>query len=1112
MTIARTPAPDQPHRDAAVAERARNVLVDAGAGTGKTAILIDRLVEMLSPSDGGAGVQIERIAAITFTRKAAGELRLRIRQRVLEALAVAEPDSPREGRLREAVAGLDTAYVGTIHSFADRLLRLHPVEAALSPSYEVVDDEMALVHETFEVLMQAVENGTLGAELAGTSTAPRAGEATLAVLDALACGVDPGTRDLGYVERYGLDRLVAGFVGARDIPPPDVEAPALDLAAFRAAAGGVVTLTAGIRPDTYGARWLVRVRDELARLVRIDDAIEICQSVRALLDRPMRELGKKQDFDNVAAAWRAWQAFDKGRDHPRPLKDDVRAPLDAWLARRLARIFPVVVALYEKVKARRQTLDQLDLLVKLRDLLRDRLDVRGEYQRMFDHIFVDEFQDTDPLQAEIVLYLTEREPIAHRWEDVALADGKLTLVGDPKQSIYRFRRADVAMYDRVREVVDRGGALHVPLSTNFRSLPPLISWLNDRFGKVLGVSPDGRPFDRESGRVFQQDLQPGREGSGPCVHVLPLEFADGGKHNVDDYRALEAQALACYMRWLVAGSRLQITDALDKRRRPIRYGDVAVLAVSTYRLPVLFPSLDAAGIPYASRGGTLFLQDALHRRFLLGLRALADRDDGVAEAALLRPPFFSVDLLDLVQEQASRGAGRGPAGEGERRAHEARELVRGLRRRRFDRPPGATARDLLEHTALGRTVSLGPNGVQRLARLRELCLVLEQLADAEGLDFDAATARLRQWVDDPIQLDPPHPVGADAVQVLTVHQAKGLEFPVVVLWDGKGQWDTRLQPAPWRMERDGRGWTMDLATLAWEEPPLLGLRETEKRYLDAERRRVMYVAATRARDLLVVPRSGTPTDKMICGELLAGAPATQVHELPLYRADAPPAWARQPAVAVTTPADGESVEREVQARWQAAATEVARPRFRPASVTGEARRNDDEEAVDPSTQKPREGRFGSVFGAAVHLALGIVVRDRTVPVEEAIRRAARLTKLDGRLAEATADVSRALAGLETAGLLASEHAIEYPIAGAWDDGLLISGYVDLVVADPDWLSVIDFKTDAPPATAVEVTYPEYARQATTYGRLLTTAGIVGNRRLRCGLLFTADGVIRWVAE
>ena len=168
------------------------------------------------------------------------------------------------------------------------------------------------------------------------------------------------------------------------------------------------------------------------------------------------------------------------------------------------------------------------------------------------------------------------------------------------------------------------------------------------------------------------------------------------------------------------------------------------------------------------------MTDPLHRQFLLGLRALADRDDGVAEAALLRAPFFAIDLADLLREQAVRGNGSDGQDERVNRAREARELVRELRQRRFDRSPGTTARELLDRTAFARTVALGPNGSQRLARLRELCHVFEKIAADERLDYDAASAKLRDWVDNPIQLDPPHPVGGEAVQVLTVHQAKGL--------------------------------------------------------------------------------------------------------------------------------------------------------------------------------------------------------------------------------------------------------------------------------------------------------------------------------------------------
>jgi len=1115
----RKPAPDQAQRDAAIHERTRNVLIDAGAGTGKTAILVARLVEMVAPTSGARPIPIRRMAAITFTRKAAGELRLRIREQLLEALAEPGLAAEREGRLREALSDLDTAHVGTIHGFADRLLRLRPVEAELSPSYEIVEDEDELVRETWDVLLHAAQNGTLGAELRGAVSSDRATEATETLLLALTAGLRAESSENEWTTFFGLDALTAEFIRQRDVPPAEAEAARFDAAAFRRAASAFVALARPLHGTSPGARWIRETAERLSRLPEDDDPERLFLVIRRAIQARPRNRQKGQGFGGDDIAWDAWKVIDQGDGTAAPLLDTLRAPLDRWMATRLVRLFPVVTALYEKVKVRRQTLDQLDLLIKLRDLLVQNREIRREFQGLFDHIFVDEFQDTDPLQAEIVLFLCEREPAAARLDEIVLRDDALTIVGDPKQSVYRFRRADIGMYDRVRHIIERSAHLPITLSANFRSVPTLLRWINDRFDTILGRSPDGRPFAPESGTVFYQPLAPGRDGApSRPVHVLPVEFPDTHKHKADEYRGLEGEALGRYLRWLVDASDIRIEDPLDRRIRRIGYGDIAVLAVSTWRLSLLFPWLDAEGVPYASRGGTLFLADPLSRQFLLGLRALADRDDGVAEAALLRPPFFALDPTDLLRERAA-SEGCSEEDEAVRRARGARELVTSLRRHRFDRSPGTTARDLLDHTAFARTIALGPNGLQRLARLRELCLVLEQIAAEECLDYDAATARLRAWVTAPVQLDPPPPIGGEAVLVSTVHQAKGLEFPVVVLWDGRGQWTTRLPDRAWRVERDGRGWTMSLDGLAWEEPAGLALRQTERQYLDAERRRVIYVAATRARDLLVVPRTGTlKAGNMICADLFAGADPAAMVELDTYVHGAGAVWSNEvKKPARPAPADGDQLEREVAERWSVALTESARPRFRPISVSGEVHtamaQAETDAGDDPATRKPREGRFGHVFGTTVHHAISSLLGDPSLSPVEAVNAVATRIGLTEHLEEAAADVTRALRALRAEGLvrpLGADLRLGYPLAAPWQDGALLMGYADLIGATADRLDVVDVKTDTPPPDAVEKTYPEYARQVRLYGHLLQVAGLVGERKLRLGLLFSADGVIRWV--
>jgi ATP-dependent helicase/nuclease subunit A len=331
------------------------------------------------------------------------------------------------------------------------------------------------------------------------------------------------------------------------------------------------------------------------------------------------------------------------------------------------------------------------------------------------------------------------------------------------------------------------------------------------------------------------------------------------------------------------------------------------------------------------------------------------------------------------------------------------------------------------------------------------------------------------------------------------------------------------------MERDRRGWLMGLHGFPWEEPPGIALKQTERRYLDAERRRVIYVAATRARDLLVIPRAGTAAPgKMICSDLLAGQGDHLVHELLRYEAGASAPWAsdlpharrawRQgPEGVGAEPPAASELEALMATRWADAAEESGRPRFSPTSVTMESHAmppvaDTEDGGAEPPARKPRQGRFGSAFGHAVHHALGLVLRDPSRGAADAATRAAAASGLTEHIAGVAEDVERAIAALTREGITGptGPHLqLEYPVAGAWDGGRLLSGFVDLVAVQGERLDIIDFKTDAPPAGAVEQAYPEYAGQVRLYARLLESAGI-GAASVRCGLLFTGDGAIRWI--
>ena len=499
-----------------------------------------------------------------------------------------------------------------------------------------------------------------------------------------------------------------------------------------------------------------------------------------------------------------------------------------------------------------------------------------------------------------------------------------------------------------------------------------------------------------------------------------------------------------------------------------------------------------------------------------GVRAAVRIADADAGGELARVQAEVVELM----RQGAKAHDRAKAGADDAaaaRGTAARVWLGDARKQRFSRTPGETARALLEETGLGRAVALGPNGDQRLRQLRELCLWLEACAAAEGLDYDGVTARMRDWIDHPPKLDPPRPVGVEAVQVLTVHQAKGLEFPVVVLWDGMGQWLPHDAAEPWRVEPSADAWTMKTKDLEWEEPPGGGLLERERAYAPAERRRLVYVAATRARDLLIVPKPAWDQEGevYIHARLLANGRPNWVHLVEPYVAGKGARWSRELPEADRDVEDVNDADEAVVAEAWTAALEAARaPRQAPWSVTAIAKaptpvlvmRVDDAEVEAKPAPAKRISRFGAVFGDVVHRAIGLVLT-RGISARDAVARVVAGAGLADHHADAdaVADVERAVAALRREQLIDGRVLrVEYPVA-APQAGCIAAGYIDLVsAADDRAIDVIDFKTDHWPAGATDAaaTFPAYAAQVRAY------ALMIGARR--AGLLFTVSGTVAWV--
>lgn len=855
-----------PQQLAAIEIEGRSLLVEAGAGTGKTAVLVQRFLRLLERHPDWP---IDSIVAVTFTEKATREMRSRIRAAVEARAAQAGIDSPWQARRRE----LDRLAVSTIHGLCARILRENPIAANVDPRFTVLEEsDTALLRE--ETARQVL------AELGTGVRTPAAGKRDPLEL----------LRSFEINDLHEQTLRLLGQRGTAERLFKSLDHPTALLALWREKVGemqrAIWAEQLTLRPEAaealeqLAALPISDARDKLTEYVRqAKDGCacaasgDVCAAAAAFGGVKVNAgradaWGGKEGLAEVKAWLKAARELSEcltKRGYHEPVGDTDAAAAEALQCWRS--LWDEVTAAYDAMKTDLRALDFDDLERLTWQLLSARpRDPRTQATiDGINHLMVDEFQDVNELQGDILRGLAD-----------LTAGGKFFAVGDAKQSIYRFRQAQVKVFNAAaRDIQTNTGYGPLPLSRSFRAQAGLLAALNVAFEKVLApVGIDHADFEARPGA-----LEPERPALKPCeVAPAPVEIIALPPGLADENRRLEAALLARRLRELVERGFL-VWDKDARRLRPVRFDDMAILFRATTSLPLYEEVFKDAGLPYITVSGRGYFDRPEVRDLTALLAALSDPADGLNLAVALRSPMFSLsdDTLYRLRWFASDGS----------RAATPIPFSAALEAARAT-PPVCAQSDAIAFAAETFAALRGAAGridVWSLLRLAldqtgyEATLALaDQAASAGGgrgranlakflqLARERGGADLSRFLQSVNDLQArearegealPDQPDTGAVQLMSIHAAKGLEFPVVALADlGRsarhGNTPRILRDPMYGLAcqvRDASGDWVTPASYRWAE-------WLDGRMEQAESKRLLYVACTRAADLLIL--SGNP--------------------------------------------------------------------------------------------------------------------------------------------------------------------------------------------------------------------------------------------------------------
>jgi ATP-dependent exoDNAse (exonuclease V) beta subunit len=1048
---------DQPTRELVSRDGlGRTLFVEAGAGTGKTTQLVDRIANLVLAE----GVRLRNIAAITFTEAAAAELQSRIRVK-FEERAARTADPVERARAEGAIADVDMAALSTLHGFASRLLNEFAIAAGLPPRVRVLDEVSSqLAHEQrWERFVDELYDDPAYEELLVRA-------ALVGVVFEARYPNQASLKDVAGELNDNWDRLL---VLDDDDPGP---LPTPDFSDFDAAVEAVCELPADCRDcdDLFYVHLTENLIPHMTRLVEIADPNRKLANIATVGPWKVGQGGK-------AAAWNGDAKAAKAR--VRAVTETMEA-LVAQVADDVLRRLLVLISRYvlAAAQARREEggLEFHDLLVLARELLRTSEEARNRLHERYTHILLDEFQDTDPIQIELAILIAasvQGDP-PEAWHDLAVDEGRLFFVGDPKQSIYRFRRADIGLFLEARDRFGPEGSWQ-RLTTNFRTVAGVLEWVNAFFTDSMAEESAGR-------QPRYEPLDAWRDAH-PSADHRPVLL--GGPHPDPKVRAGELrEAEAADVARAVADvrdhpDRWPVYDTREDQWRPARLSDVTILLPTRTSLTYLREALDLAELPYRLATGTLVYDTQEVRDALAAVRAIDDPTDRLSLVAALRSPLYACSDVDLFtfRDAGGRWDLRREPPESVPPDHPVRKAYEHLRSLWAERwwlsPAVLLDRLLRERRAF--LLALGdPRPAEVWRRLRFLVDQARAFEEANGgglrafVEWAALQAADSARVHEPLLPE----TDDDAVRILTIHGAKGLEFPITIL---SGM---TTQPGGAR-----RG-----VSLVWGDDgrPEVSLRKGiatanhEPRFdleveMDAhEKLRLLYVAATRARDHLVVSAHHKLESTKADGTRKESK-ETYASRVWHFFEDHPDLWRTLPdvpeqlqLVTVETPV-APSIEDD-RAAWVAAREAVLDQQRIPRamSATSVARTaqvdlyddNDDEadDTDEATVPHRRRGRAGTAVGRAVHATLQVLDLAAPREIEAQVRRQCEIESIPDSAPHVERMVRSALESDAVTLAITHRHYKELFVA-APVGGRTIEGYVDLLVDTPEGLVVVDYKTD-----------------------------------------------------